>query len=1033
MNQAGMVTDRAKNSMLSFSNAARGMVAGVSIAQGGVGSLIGIWLAMSNPLLGAVAAMTAFGVNAVKARAGMEVAEVGLENIFQDAEAANWQLNKLVEFAAKTPFELKGLVKSHQMLLAYQFTAEETLTWLRAIGDTVASRGTFNAQELDQLVRALGRLRAGGSPGEAFESLSRFGITQQQLKEYGIKIGTGNRLESPIEDVLDAIFQLMTDRYGGMMDELSRTVSGKFSNLKDAAFQAFADMGTSLEPAMKGFLDWLIKSLENIAELFHLVFDSHAFHMLGQSMTFLMTVTEQWRSAFSGLLKLMGAAGIHLFHMTMVGISRVVDWVTRGFQRLNARVGAAAALFSRATGPLKAVYLWLRDMWQALKNMDWNEFIQSLKDLAYSLFGEDSWVFDVAEAVINFFKTRIEFAEKLTLEQFLTRFAIGLAFATAIGKILKIRFATALLLMATLVFRDPSGENDFSDAMLLTALAAAMTAVSYFKKGGGVVGKKLSFGVGAALLFFASFEWRGKDGKHIVTNSLIGSLTTALVAGGLIAWAMRGITKGMAFKFPTPLGMMLGVVLSLLMPKELEEALGKWVRNVVERIRLYFTRTRVEDGDQIIENWAPFEVDMAELFKLDPNWFETLGVNIGKLATDGIEILTDALRWFKDHPTVLRNLALGIGALVAVKIVSGIGAFAMAMPGMIGAIYGLGGAAKTWTTKINLLALAVVAVVTALSDLKDWTEENNDKVNEILGTVPAKGPAIDLEQQAADELWRISNEEGWLASAERAGEAWVAAFQQTFEGVGGVFDALGTLAQDIWTIFKEALSIAWDEVVKPFLTGRKDAFIETMRNAGEGVVSTVMWLYDTGKEIVASLLTGLDEIWRTKVAPFLRTSKVRVLEQIAGKNYRVNSATWLYTIGYNIIRGLADGMRNAWKANVVPLLSTYSGEVASSMKSSLGISSPSQVFMDIGEDIMSGLAQGMSHGYGSNVAPAMSTAMSGIVRSAPSGGGGGGNTFNITIGSVDSRERVREVEEALARATRNALGGDRRFHRVRTV
>jgi hypothetical protein len=68
---------------------------------------------------GAGAALGAFGLSAVKAAANAEQTIIAFETMLGSAENAKKFYEDLVQFAARTPFELTGLETAAKQLLAY--------------------------------------------------------------------------------------------------------------------------------------------------------------------------------------------------------------------------------------------------------------------------------------------------------------------------------------------------------------------------------------------------------------------------------------------------------------------------------------------------------------------------------------------------------------------------------------------------------------------------------------------------------------------------------------------------------------------------------------------------------------------------------------------------------------------------------------------------------------------------------------------------------------------------------------------------
>ena len=91
----------------------------------------------------------------------------------------------------------------------------------------------------------------------------------------------------------------------------------------------------------------------------------------------------------------------------------------------------------------------------------------------------------------------------------------------------------------------------------------------------------------------------------------------------------------------------------------------------------------------------------------------------------------------------------------------------------------------------------------------------------------------------------------------------------------------------------------------------------------------------------------------------------------------------LYSAGVNAIQGFLNGMKAKWTAVTGWATSAVSG-LTDSVKSVLGIRSPSRVFMAIGENVMKGFSNGMENKY-SGILSSVSGFMSKVIGNVTSG------------------------------------------------
>lgn len=170
-------------------------------------------------------------------------------------------LQDLSDFAARTPFEFKGLQQQGQMLLNFGFAAKDVIPILTAVGDAAGGQ----QEKIDRLVTAIGQMRAKGKvSAEEMNQLAEAGVPAWELlaKSIGVSIPEAMARASKggisAAEGLPALLKGMQDRFGGAMDEQSKTLTGKWSNTTDNLQQISRLAGDKISSALnlKGSLDW---------------------------------------------------------------------------------------------------------------------------------------------------------------------------------------------------------------------------------------------------------------------------------------------------------------------------------------------------------------------------------------------------------------------------------------------------------------------------------------------------------------------------------------------------------------------------------------------------------------------------------------------------------------------------------------------------------------------------------------------------------------------------------------------------------
>ncbi|MFA4972889.1 MAG: tape measure protein [bacterium] len=178
-----------------------------------------------------------------------------LETVTGSAETATEKLEWLRDFAQKTPFELSGLMEAATKLEAYGFAAED---YMGVLGDTAAALG----KDVNDAVEAL----ADATMGE-FERLKEFGIkatTEGSQIAFNYVDKNGQQQKALVdknnqEMIASTLSAIWNERYGGAMEKMSQTWEGMVSNLKDAWSAGLADIGSTIMPIMKPYLEDLIE------------------------------------------------------------------------------------------------------------------------------------------------------------------------------------------------------------------------------------------------------------------------------------------------------------------------------------------------------------------------------------------------------------------------------------------------------------------------------------------------------------------------------------------------------------------------------------------------------------------------------------------------------------------------------------------------------------------------------------------------------------------------------------------------------
>ncbi|EKA5635579.1 hypothetical protein OKZ62_001480 [Vibrio navarrensis] len=204
----------------------------------------------------------AFQQTFVKTAAEFEKMEVILNRLEGSKEKGAQSLAWVSDFAAKTPYDLAQVTESFIQLKAYGLDPVKN-GLLQTLGDTSAAMG----KPIEQAVEAI----ADAVTGEN-ERLKEFGIKARVEGDEIVYAYTKNgkemeaRADAASREMIQSTLQsIWNDKYGGAMDDLSKTWIGMWSNIGDQAtrFQNKV-MASGAFDLLKGEVQTLLDTLNEM-------------------------------------------------------------------------------------------------------------------------------------------------------------------------------------------------------------------------------------------------------------------------------------------------------------------------------------------------------------------------------------------------------------------------------------------------------------------------------------------------------------------------------------------------------------------------------------------------------------------------------------------------------------------------------------------------------------------------------------------------------------------------------------------------
>ena len=268
-NSAGRDFDASANKIQQSAKRARDSIGGMVSAMNGLAA------AATVGAIGSVASsIVSMGVSAIKASAQMKQYEIAFSTMLGSAEKGKKMLADLQKFAAETPFDVQGVTKAAQQLLAFGFNAKEIIPTLRTLGDTAAGLGK-SAEGVQQIAYALGQIKTSGTlKTQDMNQLTTAGIgAWEMLAQAAGKSITEikDMTEKGMIDsatAIEVITQGMNDSFGGMMAKTAEEITGLWSNVTETAATAQATIGTYLADSLdvKGLLKTTADEIKKVTD-----------------------------------------------------------------------------------------------------------------------------------------------------------------------------------------------------------------------------------------------------------------------------------------------------------------------------------------------------------------------------------------------------------------------------------------------------------------------------------------------------------------------------------------------------------------------------------------------------------------------------------------------------------------------------------------------------------------------------------------------------------------------------------------------
>ena len=244
--------------------------------------------------------------NVTKVRGQFQQLEVAFTTMLQSAEKADALMQQLTKTAATTPFGLEDVAQGAKQLLAYGFEAEKVNETLIRLGDIAAGLSV----PLNDLVYLYGTTMAQGRlytqdlnqfTGRGIPMISelakQFGVAESKVKEL---VESGKVGFPEVQQVIESLTN-EGGKFGGLMEEQSKTITGQISNIEDSISMMFNELGQQSEGIINTTLSGISYVIEHYERFGRILMGLVATYGTYRTAIMLVTAAKGWATAAEAL------------------------------------------------------------------------------------------------------------------------------------------------------------------------------------------------------------------------------------------------------------------------------------------------------------------------------------------------------------------------------------------------------------------------------------------------------------------------------------------------------------------------------------------------------------------------------------------------------------------------------------------------------------------------------------------------------------------------------------------------------------
>lgn len=209
-------------------------------------------------------------------RSQFQQLEISFNTMLGSADKSKQLMDELIATAAKTPFDMSSITSGAKQLLAYGTEAKDVNKTLVQLGDIASGLNI----PLGDLVYLYGTTVAQGKVftmdlrqfmGRGVPLAEELGkILHQNTTEVQESVSKGKVTSDIFKEAIANMTQAGS-RFGGLMEQQSKTLEGQWSNIGDSIQQAFNEIGKKSEGVFSSGLSIISAMVENWQEVIKVI------------------------------------------------------------------------------------------------------------------------------------------------------------------------------------------------------------------------------------------------------------------------------------------------------------------------------------------------------------------------------------------------------------------------------------------------------------------------------------------------------------------------------------------------------------------------------------------------------------------------------------------------------------------------------------------------------------------------------------------------------------------------------------------